>query len=738
MVRVLLTISSIVVLAFSQIMPASAQGVGLLYGRITDAGNNHPLEGASIFVRGTHIGTATDLDGWYVIRNLKPGTYTLTISFVGYRTLDNVSLEIAGGDTLQHSFALERTVLRTDEVTITATRGSSLITEVPASVDVLNTEMIERDNPPNLAEVLDNVQGVYVRDYGGLGGMKTISLRGSNSEQVLVLLDGQRLNNPQNGQVDFSSISTEGIERIEVVRGGNSALYGADAIGGVINIITKKRVGAPGIHLSAKGTIGSFNSRSAETAVKFNYHRTLANVSFRRLTSSGDFPYTGRYGKDATRENNHVSTFDLFARLRTEIGDPHRPGSIDFSYKYYLNRKGSPGNTEMPFKEAWLSDETHHFNSIFDLPLKQMTDQVKVQMYAHAGVNRYHNLELLVPADDTHEFKSLGGETQLNTVLSPMFALISGAGGRYDLLNSTAFTGAKNRTSAFAFIEDESVFHPASILSSFSIVPAIRLDHFTDFGTHVSPKIGAVLTVGDEWSASLKANTGLSFRAPTFNDLYWPFDGLTEGNQNLTPEHGTDWDVGLRLRYPILNGYSFDITYFQSRISDMIVWQMAEDGIWRPYNEDKAAIQGVEVSSSIEPILDMCSLSGNYSYLFAENLSDDASRYGMILPYRPKNTLNLSATFSWYDIELSYQYSYVGLRYTNFANTQKVPSYTTSDVTLNTSFNWMHSKWTETIQVRNLLDERYEIIRYQPVPGREIRVTLGVSTNIARRQKGIL
>ncbi len=717
-----------------QALTAAAQGTGLLYGRITDAANDHPLEGASVFVGGTHIGTATDLDGWYVIRNLAPGTYTLKISFVGYRALENISFEVTAGDTLHRDFSLQRTVIKTDEVTVTATRGSSLITEVPASVDVLSTQMIERENPSNLAEVLENVQGVYVRDYGGLSGLKTISLRGSNSEQVLVMLDGQRLNNPQNGQVDFSSIPTEGIERIEVVRGGNSALYGADAIGGVINIITKKRVGSSGLHFGIKGSVGSFGMRSAETSGQYNYGRSLANVSFRRLTSSGDFPYVNSYGKEVKRENNAVSTYDLFARLRTEIGDPHRPGSVDFSYKYYLNRKGSSGNTQMPFKEAWLSDETHHFNGIFELPLKQMTDELKFQAFAHAGTNRYQNLELQVPADDTHRFRTGGGEIQLNTVLTPLFALTSGAGARYDWLNSTAFSGNKNRTSTFAYIEDETVFHPSSLISSFSIVPAVRIDHFTDFGTHYSPKIGAVVSVGEEWTASLKANTGLSFRAPTFNDLYWPFDGLTEGNENLEPEYGRDWDVGVRLRYPMLNNLSFDATTFNNRITKMIVWQMADDGIWRPYNEDEAEIRGIEINSSVEPWPDRFSLSGNFTYLYAENLTAKASRHGMILPYRPKRTVNLSATFTWDALDLTCQYSYVGLRYTNFANTVSLPSYSLFDITLNSSFNWMHSKWTETVQVRNVLDERFDIIQYQPVPGREYRVTLGLKMDIGRRQ----
>ncbi|HRU93217.1 MAG TPA: TonB-dependent receptor plug domain-containing protein, partial [Candidatus Marinimicrobia bacterium] len=198
------------------------------------------MVGVNVYLKNTSIGTATNDAGFYKIENIPLGQYQICVEMIGYEKPPVKYVKIIANQNLELNFELNVQVIDFQEsVTITATRGHNLITEVPSSVDVIKMEDLEVRNPQNLAEALQNLQGVYIKDYGGLGNTKTISLRGSSSEQVLVMLDGQRLNNPQTGQVDLALIETEGIERIEVVRGGNSALYGSDAVGGVINIITK-------------------------------------------------------------------------------------------------------------------------------------------------------------------------------------------------------------------------------------------------------------------------------------------------------------------------------------------------------------------------------------------------------------------------------------------------------------------------------------------------------------------
>src|SRR5271157_2619698 len=126
------------------------------------------------------------------------------------------------------------------EVVVTATRVDSSVLDSPSSISVISAQQVADSGATDVAQVINGQPGVVVNDYGQTGALKTVSLRGSTSSQVLVLLDGIRLNSSVNGEVDLSSIPMEIIDRIEIVRGGESSLYGSSAIGGVINIITKK------------------------------------------------------------------------------------------------------------------------------------------------------------------------------------------------------------------------------------------------------------------------------------------------------------------------------------------------------------------------------------------------------------------------------------------------------------------------------------------------------------------
>ena len=119
-----------------------------------------------------------------------------------------------------------------------------------------------------------------------------------------------------------------------------------------------------------------------------------------------------------------------------------------------------------------------------------------------------------------------------------------------------------------------------------------------------------VFNFGTRWRTSVKANLGYSYKAPSFNDLYWPEDDFTVGNENLKPEHGTDWDVGLRLRYPIINGIAFDVTYFRLQLTDLIVWQQGgSEGKWSPMNVSRAVNQGVETALNLKLVPNLLSLA---------------------------------------------------------------------------------------------------------------------------------
>lgn len=708
-----------------------AQTRGKLYGSIRDSHTGEPIEKACIFLEPSKMGAETAVDGSYFIPELPPGTYKLTVMMMGYESITGKIIKIEPGESKELNFLLQPTVLNyPDKIVVSATRTNSLSSEVPSSVDVVERELIELVNPQNVAEVLKNVQGVFIKDYGGLGGTKTISLRGSSAEQVLVLLDGQRLNDAQSGQVDFSTLSMEGIEKIEVVRGGNSALYGADAVGGVINIITRKGSEDYPVSGAVRYLLGSFGSHSYESSLNFRKEKLGGSVGYKKLTSQGNFPYTDLDGTKKYKQNNDINSDDFFSRLYLSLGDPHYQKQLEFSYKYYWSERGSPGTIELPYYHARLWNRNEQFNGVISGKVFNFRNDFRLQTYAHHLKYRYRNDEGLVAVDSRYKNRTLGSEAQLQTILTSAVVLTYGLGYRHDALQSPEFPEDHFRNSYFLFVQEESSFNfgKSSLLKSISFVSALRFDSFSDFKNHFSPKMGGVFNFGENWRTSIKWNIGLSYRAPNFNELYWPPDAWTKGNPDLKAENGFDWDLGLRFRYPIFYGLALDISYFNITLNDLILWQSVGQ-IWMPLNVDKARNQGVEWSVTAEPVRKWLSVNVNYTLLDARNLSEAPTVKNKFLVYRPKNSLNISLMSSWWIFTLKYDFQYVGRRFINPANTIYLKSYNTSDVifTASTKYKRWQPQWS--LQIKNIFDEQYEIIRYQPIPGREIRFTVGISLN---------
>jgi outer membrane receptor for ferrienterochelin and colicins len=345
-------------------MSAWSQKTGKIYGYILDSKTSMPLEKACVYLENTTRGAETDEEGIYFIPNVPPGEYTLTVMLIGYKSIENKKINVEPDSPHELNFYLDPKILSSsDAIVVTATRGKSLTSEVPASVDVVGLETIELIAPQNMAEVLDNIQGVFIKDYGGIGGTKSISLRGSSAEQVLVLMNGQRLNNAQNGQVDFGTLSTEGIEKIEIIRGGSSALYGADAIGGVINIITKKDQQASGVTGSLNYMRGSFNSQSMGASANFHFGKINGSAGYKHLSSDGNFTWINEEGMEEERKNNDIVSDDVFARMNWLVGDSLSQKDLDLSYKFYTSERGSPGTTELPYYSSRLWNTNQQFNA---------------------------------------------------------------------------------------------------------------------------------------------------------------------------------------------------------------------------------------------------------------------------------------------------------------------------------------------------------------------------------------
>lgn len=687
-----------------------------------------PLIAVNVFLKGTDYGCSTDENGYYLMDNIPPGQYEIIADIIGYYRNHQKIIQIFENRNITVDFHLYPKVIKYDKnVTVTATRGPSLITEVPASVNVIDYEEIELRNPQNLAEALQNVPGVTIKDYGGLGNTKSISLRGSSDSQVLVLLDGQRLNNPQSGSIDLNQISLEGIDRIEVVRGGNSALYGSDAIGGVVNLISKKGDHSKPVETELKIGTGSFNLYSVEPTMNVKVGKSKISASYRYLSVKGDFPYTDNYGKSATRVNSDILSNDYYLGYILEFGDPHYQRNLNLSYKHYNAEQGAPGTIEPYYYNARIWNRNNKLSAVFSGKVFNLYNDLRLQTYYFDSWYKYFNDETAGSILSKYKTRSVGNELQMSSVLSEKFSLTYGGGIRYDYNKDLIKLSENDKTNYYLFLVNESLISINKKLKTISFVPSIRFDTDSKYDNKIlSPKIGTILNFGEIWKSSLKFNIGKSYRAPTFNDLYWPEDAWTIGNPDLEPEYGTDWDIGIRLQAPFLNDIYFETSYFDSRMTNLIVWQQVEK--WMPLNVEENHNKGIETSIMLKPIKDFIDLSVNYMYLDARNLSSSEATYNKILVYRPKHTANASITISLKDIKMNYLFSYNSRRFTDASNTwgNSLDPFHVSDITFDYKYIIKNVSTNLSFKIKNVFDREYRMIKNMPVPGREFRVSLSV------------
>ncbi|MBW6458441.1 MAG: TonB-dependent receptor, partial [FCB group bacterium] len=636
---------------------------GALKGYIRDARTGKGIENASIYYGDLKTGTVSDPDGFFFLPAPGSGKDTLHVEMIGYKRLA-IPLRFPVGYTL--SIDMETEVLNYGEqVTVTAVRIPKSLWDNSVSMELIGQEQIQSASARHVADLLEPVRSLMLRDYGGAGNMKTVSLRGASAGQVLFLQDGRRMNDPQNGEVDLSLIPVNNLERIEIVRGGTSAIYGADAVGGVINLITRTPSVREPLRIALRNTLGSYRTAGIESDISGRIGKLGFLASYHFLSSDGNYTYTDKLGETQVRENNDVLRHRVYTSLHYTGSDPVRGPEIRVDYNYLNSERGAPGTIGFYYYYARMQDEQHDVNASMLLKTKDLRHTMHARAYFTDHFNHYTNNDPLSPfmnADDRYTTRALGSEFRMESRFSPLVKLHYGIGVRADQLMEFDV----RRISYYAFLTDESIFSFKNpLIRSLRISPSLRFNGNSDFSDQLTPKIGFLLKTGKDFSLDLMANTGLSYRAPTFNDLYWPADAYTSGNPDLDPEYGFDWDAGFRFAFKDI---MIESMYFRNRYRNLIAWTPVE-GIWRPENISDALIFGIENSLRIVIIPEHIFLSSNYTWLQSHNLSADEAEYNKKLIYRPEHCANVTLHASLGGFTLQYAGRLTGKRYTDSYNT---------------------------------------------------------------------
>lgn len=509
-----------------------------------------------------------------------------------------------------------------DDMVVTATRTESKMVDIPVNATVISAEKIADRHYLDVADALKDVPGATVLDTGVGAYEKKVVLNGD--ERVLVLVDGKRVN------IDMGTMSRASydlnqmpdvslIERIEVVKGHGGALYGSDAVGGVINIITKKMD-----HSYGKVSMG-FGSHQARDA-KAMY--TIKEGKTGVMVASSKYKQGYHEYKDAKIEANKrwpvASTYEnekVSVKLSQELSET---SNLELGYDF-SKFEGVRSYSTKAKSASFSNKKTNDFYAKYDWTVNDK-DQGFIQLYR----NKYDYYN----AGDMYETDT-GFEAQQNITLSDNNRLVVGASYRKaKALNATSYTAEKSINNKAVFVSDQWEFAP-----SWTLDAGVRYDKHSTAGSKTTWSAG--LNKKFDENSHAYFNWGQVFKAPTLDDLYyysvmeWGSSKYENyGNPNLKPEKGDTWTIGYGTK--IADKTSVNISYFQSKLEDAIDWDTtysANGSVSIARNVDKQKKNGMELSVGHE-LNDNWDLEASYTYIRVKN-NDHGNGYVRDANYIP-------------------------------------------------------------------------------------------------------
>ena len=536
-------------------------------------------------------------------------------------------------------FAQEKEVTL-GKVVVTATRVETPMEEIASSVTVISSEEIERKKKTHVMEILRGIPGLDVVRTGGAGKNTSVFIRGANSEHTLVMIDGVEVNDPisPGRSYDFAHLTVDNIERIEVIRGPQSTLYGSDAIGGVVNIITKKGEGKPKFFLSAEG--GSFTTFREATGISggnkwVNYSFALSRFDTEGISTASK--------KDGNYERDGYENTSLSAKLGFK---PMDNLGIDFILRYM------DAKTELDNFAGVGGDDPNYVQKSNQFLFKaqvglSLFDQFWTQKLGFA-IND-HDREIKNKKDPQHPFDSERGQYdgqlikfdwQHNIQLHKTNGLTFGLEYEEEEGKSRYYwesqwgPGESLFPKKTANIKGYYIQDQIKFWDRFFATLGVRMDDHSRFGSETAYRIAPAYLI-KEIGTKIRGTFGTGFKAPTLYQLYAPATLWGPiGNKDLKPEKSKGWDFGIEQDL-LKNRVILGATYFRNDFKDLIQYEMGQGYI----NIAKAKTEGVELFSSVKPIDDL-TVRANYTYTDTED-----KRTGEDLIRRPKNKFGLDLNY---------------------------------------------------------------------------------------------
>lgn len=572
---------------------------------------------------------------------------------------------------------------RNDDIVVVASGVAQDADDTGRAVTVFDRATIDQRQTVSVSELLATAPGVTVSRTGGIGSVTGVRIRGAESEQTLVLIDGVRVNDPSSpgGAFDFGNLLAGSVERVEVLRGPDSVAWGSQAIGGVVNVITEHPT--DGLHVRANAEYGYADQALANAAVSAGNDTVQGAVTGSYLRSDGISQYAGGDERDGYRQAGGSGR--LSVALSPDVG-------IDLR-GYYAHSKLEIDGYPAPYyvfaddPEYGTTQEVYGYAGVH----AQLGPVANRVAFTIADINR-DNYDPTVSQDVPSYFYRGRSERytyQGDAQLLPMARLVVGAEQENVRFYDGSATYRANLTSGYG----ELVLTPVEAVT---LTGGVRYDDHNQYGGHTS--LTGALAVKPAAGTLLRASYSDGFKAPTLYQLYAPYYGTT----SLQPETAKSYEVGARQTL-LDGGISFGATWFHRNTHNQIDF---DTSTYTYQNIARTRAEGVELELGLRPVQNF-TVTGNYSFVNSENRSAGAN-YGKDLALRPHDTASIAVDYQApFGLSLGATLLMVGDSYNNAANTTRLDGYAVASLRAEMRLNRQFSIYG---RIDNVTDERYQVV----------------------------
>jgi len=601
-------------------------------------------------------------------------------------------LPLAAAAALPCAAVAQNAATSLDQIVVTATRTPIAVEDSLQPLQVLDRAEIERSQATSLPDLLAGRAGINLTNSGGLGKQTSLFLRGTNSSHTVVLVDGVRINTADFGLAMLQDLPVAQIERVEIVRGPQSSLYGADAIGGVVQIFTRRRTGSFAPHLLLGG--GSNGLRQASGGIGGGTERGWFGV---------DIAYQHSDGINACR-----GRADPFAGCGAD--EPDRDGYRNLSKSL---RGGYQFTPQWAVEGSALrADAENHYDGYYNY--SQTQQQVLSGTLRYTPASRLAVTAQLGRSDTTADNRGpldARGSAQTHRDTASLQADVDVASGQLLTVGVDWSEDAVDGSSA-GYLRDRrdntAVF--AQYQARFGrhqLQASARNDDNAQFGNHSTGALAWGMDLGAGWR--LTASHGSAFKAPTFSDLYDPWSGMP----TLRPETSRSSNVGLAHQG---DGWRVGLDAYETRIDDLITYDAAT---FRIVQVEQARIRGAELTGSTT--LAGVDLNAQVSWTDPRNRTPGSDLSGRLLARRAQATarVDLDRRFDAWSVGATVLGT--GKRFDDALNRERLPGYGTLDLRLSYAVS---RDWTVLARATNVFDRRYETVAWYNQPGREYQLSV--------------